>query len=112
MGTWHVYRCNKCNYEVQTSGGHDCGFFAVTDTYICNSCKAVVDVAVGEYGITYSKEEALMQKERSLIEMDFYICPDCGSDKYLIEWDQKIKPCPKCGETMSIDANGGMAMWD
>jgi hypothetical protein len=54
MGTFYTF---KCNYSFQTSGKPDCGMLAVTNTYICNSCKQIVDVLVGLRGKIFRKEE-------------------------------------------------------
>jgi len=47
MGTAYTFKCNKCDYEVLTSGGLDLGMIAVVDTYISKSCKEIVDVGIG-----------------------------------------------------------------
>jgi hypothetical protein len=62
-----------------TSGGHDYGMLAVTDTYICSTCKKIVNVTVGEYGKTYNIGEALQKKNNSETDLNFYTSPDCGS---------------------------------
>jgi len=112
MGTTYSLKCNKCGYQVLTSAGHDYGMVAVTDTYICKTCKAMVDVMVGEYGVTYSKEEAQSKKGKSGADLKFYICPDCNSGANLEIWDPKEKPCPKCDGKMGKDKHGMVAMWD
>ncbi|MBN1185876.1 MAG: hypothetical protein JXB49_26585 [Bacteroidales bacterium] len=101
MGTRYLFKCEKCGYQVSTSGGKDYGWHATIDTYICKSCKEIVDICVGEYGETYAKEEAQFKKQ-SGIELDFYKCPECGSDKNLVKWDKRKRPCPKCGGRMVI----------
>ena len=45
-----MFKCNKCGYQVISSGGRDCGFLAVVDSYVCKSCEKIVDVCIGEYG--------------------------------------------------------------
>ena len=97
-----------------TSGGHDVGLLAVTDTYICNSCKEIVDVSVGLYGKTYLKEEisSVKRGDEFMDDMDFYLCPSCNSDSDLIKWNIKTKPCPKCTGKMKKDSDGEMLLWD
>jgi DNA-directed RNA polymerase subunit RPC12/RpoP len=114
LGTSFTYRCSKCEYEVQTSGGLDWGFLAVTDTYICKSCKNIVDVAVGLHGKVYPKGQVLQKKaERKIdLDLDFYVCPECGSDNHLVKWDKRKKPCPKCAGKMQKDLRGGIVLWD
>ncbi len=112
MGTWYTFKCNKCGYEVQTSGGHACGFLDVVDTYICEACKEIVDVSVGEYGKTFPKEEIISKKIKSAYDLDFYVCPECGSDKNLIKWNNSKRPCPRCDGKMEKDADGEIVMWD
>lgn len=113
MGTSFTFRCNKCTYSVLTSGKHDVGMLAVTDTYICSSCNEIVDVLVGLRGETFLKEEI----QDKTIEVDdindfeFYSCPKCNS-KDIIEWDRKRKPCPKCNGKMKKDKNDEMFLWD
>lgn len=112
MGTNLTYKCNKCEYNVMTSGGPDYGMTAVTDTYICKSCDTIIDVCVGEHGNTYSKEEALRKKDKSLIDMQYYICPACKSGENLIKWNKLKRPCPKCNGKMIKDPKGMVVEWD
>ena len=111
MGTRFSYKCNNCDYKVMISAGHDFGMVAVTNTYICKSCKEIVDVAVGEYGKTFTKEEVNLKK-RSKLDLAFYRCPECGSDKHLVKWNSKKRPCPRCDGKMEKDLNGEMILWD
>jgi predicted nucleic acid-binding Zn ribbon protein len=112
MGTAYTYRCKKCGYEVETSGKLDCGFYAVTDTYICKSCEEIVDVMVGEHGDTYTREEARKREMESNLDFKFFTCPDCGSEDHLVRWDNSKRPCPKCGGRMHIDKTKGPLLWD
>jgi len=111
MGTQYMFKCIKCGYQVTSSGGKDYGMLAVVDTYICQSCKEIVDVCVGEYGETYNKED-LPAKKMSGFDLDFYKCPICHSDKNLVRWNKTKRPCPKCDGMMGKDANGIIMMWD
>ncbi len=112
MGTKFSLKCNKCGYEVLTSAGHDFGMLAVVETHTCKACKMIVDVTVGEYGITYSKEEALSKKGQSEAGLNFHVCPNCSSGLNLGKWDPKTKPCPKCNGKMGKDKHGVIMSWD
>ena len=112
MGTSFTFKCNKCSYEVMTSGKHDFGMLAVTDTYICKTCNEIVDVCVGEYGKTYTKEEIVLKTIKSENELDFHKCPECSSDTNLVKWNNRKRPCPKCNGKMEKDSNGEMILWD
>ena len=111
MGTKYNFKCNKCGYSVVTSGGHDFGMMAVTNTYICKNCKKIVDVIVGEYGVTLTKEAAIDKKKKNEIDLNFYSCPECGSDKHLINWDITKRVCPKCDGYMNEDLSVKI-LWD
>ena len=95
-----------------SSGGHDYGMLAVKDTYICKSCKKIVDVTVGEYGVTYTKEDILVKKKNKETDLDFYMCPECGSDINLVKWNKRKRPCPKCDGKMEKDVYGVTMLWD
>jgi DNA-directed RNA polymerase subunit RPC12/RpoP len=112
MGTRYTFRCNKCRYEVKTPGGHDLGMLAVTDPYICKNCKKIVDVTVGEKGVTYSKEDIFIKKANKETVLDFYLCPECRSDLDLVKWDTTKRPCPRCDGKMMKDANALTMLWD
>jgi NADH pyrophosphatase NudC (nudix superfamily) len=113
MGTKSTYKCNSCGYQAMVSGGTDKGMHAVTGTYICESCMEIVDVCIGEYGQEFTREEAQIRKNKSGTSLDFYVCPGCGSDKNLVRWSARNRPCPKCGGKMEKDLDGGLVMlWD
>jgi len=112
MGTKYTFNCNRCGYSARVSGGHDFGMKAVTDTFTCRSCKNVVDVSVGEYGNTYTREEVLLKKKEPGARLNFFTCPKCGSDKELTEWDKTRKPCPRCYGRMENDVSGLIMEWD
>lgn len=112
MGQKFSYKCDKCGYSVITSAGHDVGMLAVTDTYICNLCKKIVDVTVGVYGETFLNEEISLKKLNKKYDIEFYTCPECGSKTDLIEWDIRKKPCPKCDGKMRKDKEESEILWD
>jgi DNA-directed RNA polymerase subunit RPC12/RpoP len=86
--------------------------FAVTDTYICKTCNEIVDVTIGEFRKTYTKEEIVLKNIKSENDLDFYKCPNCGSDINLEKWNKRKRPCPKCDGRMEKDSNGEMILWD
>lgn len=112
MGQTYTYKCHKCNYTVMTSAGKDFGMMAVSDTYICKSCKEIVDVMVGKFGKTFSKGDILIMKNNGESVSDFYACPICGSEKHLEKWSKKDKPCPRCDGKMRKDSKGETMLWD
>ena len=112
MGTLYPFRCNKCGYQVTTSGGHDYGMMAVTDTYICKSCKAIVDVLVGKYGETFSKEDIQLKENNSESDLHYYVCPICHSDKQLEKWSKEERRCPRCEGKMGIISRVNFISWD
>jgi len=112
MGKSYTYTCPNCGYSVLTSAGHDRGMLAETDTYICTSCKEIVDVCVGVFGQTFSKEEVKTGNLESKHELGFYRCPLCNSGEHLVLWDTLKKPCPKCDEKMRKAEGGEVILWD
>jgi hypothetical protein len=112
MGTKYTFKCGKCGYEALTSAGNDYGMHAVVDTYICKSCETIVDVCVGEYGQSYSKEEIIQRKDKSAINLEFFVCPDCGTGDHLVKWSKWKRTCPKCNGKMEKDKKGEVICWD
>ena len=37
------YKCNNCNYNVETVCGYSVGRIAVLETYVCKDCNIVTD---------------------------------------------------------------------
>ncbi len=105
MGQTFTYKCTNCNYEVETSGKKDCGFHAVVRPYICNDCKIINDVLIGEYGKVFNKEKLTKDQK------DFYKCSNCDGENIVV-WDNKKKPCPKCGNKMIKDPKKPIILWD
>lgn len=66
---------------------------AVVEPYICNNCKELTDVLVGEYGHKIKKSDLTDDKK------DYYLCSNCYSENITI-WNIKKRPCPKCGNNM------------
>lgn len=125
MGTEYLFKCNKCGYQVKTSGGADRGFFAFTDTYICYSCQKIIDITEKVLiepepkpkpkpkkkflGIPISSNDKAVFKDK--FEEHEIICPECGSKTSLVKWDIDNKPCPRCDGNME-KINGWYIMWD
>ena len=112
MGTKYILKCSSCDYTVLTTAGTDYGMLTVVDTYSCMSCRSIVDVCVGENGQTFTKEEISLHKDKSAIDIEFFVCPDCGSGEHLVKWSNRKRPCPKCGEKMEKDLQSEILMWD
>jgi ribosomal protein L37AE/L43A len=112
MGERYTFKCIKCAYEIMTSGGHDYGMRAVVDTYICQSCKNIVDVCVGEFGNIYTMGESFQKKRNSETDLSFYTCPNCDSETNLIKWSDWERPCPNCDGQMEMDYFGKTLSWD
>ena len=49
----YTFKCNKCDYDVESSGNLYHGFFGSVCPYICNDCNIVTDTMVGRYGVLY-----------------------------------------------------------
>ena len=98
MGSHYAFCCLGCGYSAEVSGGPDYGFVAQTDTKVCNTCRAVVDVLVGTRDPNQISTDELNQ------------CPECdGND--LTPWDDS-RPCPRCNGTMKADPTSPTTMWD
>ena len=117
MGTSCTFKCNKCGYDVQSTGDFDFGMVAVVRPYICNDCNIVTDALVGEYGKEYPKESFENPEESGLSDYivgmkdEFYTCEECDG-KNLTLWNPKWRKCPKCSGRMKLDKDGLMADWD
>ncbi len=103
-----------------TSGGEDRGFFAFTNTYICNSCKRIVDIT--EKVLCQSepkpikKEFSLFKSRKSIPEPELFeeheiICPKCNAKTGLEKWDHINRPCPRCDGNMETNRLW-FVMWD
>lgn len=105
MGQIFTYKCYGYDYHVQTSGKIDNGFHAVVRPYTCNDFKILTNVLAGESGRVFRKEKL------SADQTDFYKCPKCEGDNIIV-WNNKKKPCPKCGSKMAKDPKAPRMMWD
>ena len=46
----YTFKCNKCDYNVESTGEVSVGMQAVLSPYICNDCNIITDVMVGMSG--------------------------------------------------------------
>ena len=106
MGSLYTYKCDSCDYKVESTGKLDYGYMAVVKPYICNSCKDVFDVMVGEVGQVIP-EENLNEEQRT----EFYSCPECKG-KNLTIWNAHYRKCPKCDGRMTLDKTAFPILWD
>lgn len=105
MGQTFIYKCSNCGYEVETSGKKDFGMRSVVKPYICNDCKVITDVLIGEFGEEFSKDK------KPDGYSDFYKCTECGGENISV-WNTTKKPCPKCGSKMKTDPDSPIMLWD
>ena len=103
MGSLYLFNCGSCNYSVRSAGKEDTGYLSVVKPYICNNCKEVYDILIGEMGQVIPKE-TLSEAHGSLNELkDFYCCPKCRG-KDLTDWSSNDFKCPKCDAGMAKDS--------
>lgn len=103
-----------------TSGGEDRGFYAFTNTYICTSCRRIVDITEKVLLPSEPKPEKkrfrLFKSRKSkpepeILEKQEIICPECGVKTDLKIWDTINRPCPRCDGKMEADRSN-FIMWD
>ena len=121
MGMRCTFKCNKCGYDVESTGDLSYGMEAVLRPYICNDCNIVTDAIVGRYGVLYpynliSGMPLSTKGDRVpgfVLDMKnrFYTCEECNG-KNLTVWNPKWRKCPKCGGRMKLDKGGMVIMWD
>ena len=111
MGRLFTFKCDSCEYTVESVGKEDKGFISVLKPYICYDCKKVRDVLVGEMGEVVPEDMVDGVKFVNHDQKNFYSCPNCFG-KNLTEWKTNSYICPKCNGTMAIDRNAPTKMWD
>ena len=121
MGTRCTFKCNKCGYDVESTGDLSYGMEAVLRPYICNDCNIVTDAIVGMYGVLYpynlisgmplNPKGNEVQDFVHVEDDDFYNCEECNG-KNLTIWNPKWRKCPKCGGRMKLDKDGMNVDWD
>jgi len=97
MGTRYGWKCTNCDYSLVMSGGKDCGMTSWTHTFLCKTCKELMDVEVSH-------------SEWNTEQWERHYCEECNS---LLElWNTNKKPCPSCGSVMIIDDFQWIEQWD
>ena len=99
MGTLKTYECNKCDYSVHISCGFDKGMIVKTNTMLCERCEEIVDI-VTEYWTDVKPDKNIVGR-----------CPKCNSSKFIKQWDNKNRPCPKCKGELE-ESNLMISHWD
>ena len=99
MGKLITYECNLCHYSAHISCGVDRGMIVKTNSMLCEKCEEVVDV-VTEYWTDVKPKVSTISK-----------CPKCKSSKFLKQWDNIKRPCPKCKGQLE-ESNGMITLWD
>lgn len=89
----------SCRYRAEVSGGKDYGFFAGTDTMICNKRNKLVDVVV-EFVGDYNEED--------LDKIELNRCPNCKG-KSLCKLEGGMI-CSKCRIEMEMEQL--ILIWD
>lgn len=74
--------CPSCTYAVQSDCLHPFGY---CEPAVCQKCNSIYDV-----NTEFCGEPEEINK-----------CDHCGEYDYK-DWDQKKRPCPKCGEKMVL----------
>ena len=107
MGFKQSFICPICNYEAFTSAGSDRGFRIWTNTYICLDCKTINDLVIEKGGFKLISQDG---PTPDTIRED-QECDDCAGNNFEL-WDERKRPCPKCGSEMKPDPNGMRMNWD
>jgi len=108
MGRSLSFLCPDCGYRVEhISGGIDCGFESVVQTVSCPHCHGLSDCLIS------TDPSGVLRHNPTRLRHDFLpdlSCPVCGA-KDVTPWNDP-GPCPRCGETMEMDIEGPIALWD
>jgi len=78
---------------------------AVVKPNICNDCKIITDVSIGELGKAIRKDKLTEDQK------DFYKCSECGGSNIKV-WNTAKRPCPKCGGKMYKVSDEPEIFWD
>jgi Zn finger protein HypA/HybF involved in hydrogenase expression len=100
MGQLNEYVCNSCGYRAEVSGGGDAGMESVTVTIVCEDCRKLYDIQIGNSDWTDEQIEA----QRTFK----FRCPRRATHR-IKEWTDG-GPCPQCGVPM--ENKGGTVLWD
>jgi hypothetical protein len=99
MGQHFQFRCASCAYEVEVSGGPDCGFAVATQTIACSKCKKLYDVVTSKDPGNPDAPAVPLRCPRSR-----------GAAHRVTAWNGG-DPCPRCSETM-VATGESLALWD
>jgi DNA-directed RNA polymerase subunit RPC12/RpoP len=105
MGFQKTYKCSKCEYTTLTAGGRTRGFEVITDSFVCNQCKEIVDIVIDNVD-----EEFIHDWTREAINREI-VCPKCNSLD-IKKWDVQSRICPKCNSEMEVKLSGEFIYWD
>jgi len=85
MANFHVYKCEKCGYEVNTEPQGFYGLFSGQYyNFKCMACKNIVSISADD-----------------LAKMSYFPqCPECNENDHLSTWNPIDGRCPKCGGKM------------
>lgn len=100
MGMKCTHRCGKCGHSSLVSGGPDCGFNAVTQTYECLACKTLFDANIGTH---YDEPSAIEERAKTRR------CPSCRSRR-IRPWNYPAR-FPVCGSDMERTMEE-VILWD
>ncbi len=98
MGYLYSFKCQSCGYYAEVSGGDDVGMMASTTTINCGVCRELYDVVV----LSRSRARTPARKEPQ--------CPKVNTHPVTV-WKHP-GPCPRCGETLDLDPEGPVVLWD
>lgn len=102
MGLTRDWICPGCGYSALTDAGPSRGFYAQTNTFVCVTCKNLVDLVVGRAHDKGGEIEPINTRSK---------CPKCHGSEFTL-WDSWSKPCPRCFCEMEVAKGGTMILWD
>jgi len=85
MGHSYFFKCAKCGYNAEVSGGDDIGMTCITTTILCEDCKKICDAVTGN-------------APRDLESPHAPVCPKKKSHR-IRRWKHP-DVCPRCGSEM------------
>lgn len=119
MAISQTYYCPVCSYTTTTCAGPSATFFAGLNTFKCLDCNEIMDIAT--HRIQYEPapkvdddpEPLLLMRtgKRSIKEIYPVKCSACEGSNLEV-WDSALKPCPKCGTSLTIDDTGITIFFD
>lgn len=104
MGVSYDYRCPRCGYGAQVSGGLMGGMFSTVLTIDCRDCQELHDV--GFLTRTYEEQAGGAVKVKYIQHR--LRCPnDAGH-----QWELFHGGCPKCSTHLEVDREMPALHWD